>query len=243
MSIRKDGRKDDQLRELNLIPGYIKNVPASVLIEQGDTRVVCTAMVENKLPPFLRYKKGNNKGWVQAEYAMLPGSTGSHQRSNRERQRVNSRSIEIQRFISRALRTTFELKKINGMTIYVDTDVIQADGGTRCASINAGMIALFNTLSHLVYENKLPQMPEVEFIAAVSIGVVNNDILVDLDYYEDSKVDADINIISSEREKIVEVQAFGEEGSIPKDIFHKVIDLGVEKNLAIIKQLKQCAKV
>jgi ribonuclease PH len=239
MNIRDDGRAFDQLREITLVPDYIKNVPGSVLIEQGDTRLVCTATYETRVPPFLR-GKSNDKGWVQAEYAMLPGSTGSHQRSHRERQRVNSRSIEIQRFIGRALRTTFSLKQINGITIYVDTDVIQADGGTRCAAINGAMIVLVKTLRHLVFENLIPQLPEVEFLAAVSIGVKNDNIMVDLNYKEDSAVDADINIVSTVKGNIVEVQAFGEEKAIPKTVFQQVIDLGVKKNMEIIKKLKAC---
>jgi ribonuclease PH len=238
MNIRNDGRGNDQMREILITPDYIKNVAGSVMVEQGDTRVVCTASYEGRVPLFLR---GGNKGWVQAEYAMLPGSTGSHQRSQRERNRVNNRNIEIQRFIGRALRTTFDLRKIIGSTIHIDTDVIQADGGTRCASLNGGMVALVKALRHLVFENKLKHLPEIEFIAAVSIGVKDNEILVDLNYIEDSNADADINVVSSEQGKIVQVQAFGEEQNIPKEIFHKVIDIGVAKNLEIIKQLKHCA--
>lgn len=235
--MRKDGREFHQLREIKLTPDYIKRVPGSVMIEQGETRIICTATCEFRLPQFLR---GGNKGWVMAEYGMLPGSTGHQQRMNRERQRVNNRSIEIQRFIGRALRTTFNLKKINGITIHLDADVIQADGGTRCASINGGMIVLAKTLKYLVFENKLQNMPELEYIAAVSIGVKNNNILVDLNYYEDSDADADINIVSTAAGNIVEVQAFGEEKNIPLDIFQKVVALGVEKNKEIIERIKQC---
>ena len=125
--------------------GYTKNVPGSVLIEQGDTRVLCTANYENRVPFFL---KNSDRGWVSAEYSMLPGSTGS-QRSARERQKANFRNIEIQRFIGRALRTTFDLKTIKGKNIFIDSDVLQADGGTRCVSINGGMMVLVQTLRHL----------------------------------------------------------------------------------------------
>ncbi len=235
--MRKDGRTFHQLREIVLTPDYVKRVPGSVLIEQGETRVVCTATCEYRVPQFLR---GGNKGWVMAEYGMLPGSTGHQNRMNRERQRVNNRSVEIQRFIGRALRTTFNLKKINGITIHVDSDVIQADGGTRCASINGCMIVLAKALKYLVYENKLPQLPDLEYIGAVSIGVKNNDILVDLNYYEDSEADADINIVSTESGNIVEVQAFGEERNIPLPIFQEVVALGVEKNKEIIRRIRAC---
>lgn len=233
--MRHDKRKNDQLREIQLTPDYIKNIPGSVLVEQGDTRVLCTAIFESKVPHFL---KNGDKGWVTAEYSMLPGSTGS-QRTLRERQRINHRNVEIQRFIARALRNTFDLKTIVGKTIYVDTDVLQADGGTRCASINGGMLVLVKTLRYLVYENLLRDLPEIEWIAAVSIGVKDNEILADLDYKEDFAADADINIVSSEKGNIVEVQAFAEENPISKDIFQKVMDLGVEKNLEIIDLLKK----
>lgn len=233
--MRHDGRENDQLREMTLTPDYIKNVPGSVLVEQGDTRVLCTSVCELKVPHFL---KNGDKGWVTAEYAMLPGSTGS-QRTQRERQRVNNRNVEIQRFISRALRNTFDLKTIVGKTIYIDTDVLQADGSTRCASINGGMLVLVKALRHLVYENLIRDLPAIEWIAAVSIGVKDNEILADLDYKEDFAADADINIVSSEKGNIIEVQAFAEENPISKEAFQKVMDLGVQKNLEIIEQLKK----
>lgn len=236
-SPRKANRPNELLRDMILTPNYIKNVNGSVLIEQGQTRVVCTAICESRVPYFL---KNSGQGWVDCEYGMLPGSTGSKQRSDRERNRVNNRNIEIQRFISRALRTTFNLKKIDGRTIHIDSDVIQADGGTRCASINGGMIVLAKALRYLVYENIIPQLPELEYIAAVSIGVKEDTILVDMDYDEDSTIDSDINIVSSEKGNIVEIQAFGEAKPLPKDIFYKVIDMGVEINMGIIERLKAC---
>jgi len=235
--MRHSGRDANQLREITITPDFVKNVPGSVLIQQGETRVLCTALYEERVPFFM---KNGNKGWVQAEYSMLPGSTGK-ERVARERQRINNRHIEIQRFVGRSLRTTLDLKKINGLTITVDSDVIQADGGTRCASINGGMIALVKCLKHLVFENVIAHFPAIQYIAAVSIGLLKNEILVDLDYKEDFEADADINIVSNEKGDIVEVQAFGEESTIPKDLFLKVIELGVEKNLEIIDRLKKYA--
>jgi ribonuclease PH len=234
--MRKDGRQNTELREIKLAPGYIKHVPGSVLIEQGDTRVVCTATYDNKVPHFL---KNSDKGWIQAEYAMIPGSTGNF-RVLRERQRVNNRHIEIQRLIGRGLRTTINLKEIAGITLSIDCDVVQADGGTRCAALNGGVVALVKALRHLVFENVIKDLPEVLFIAAVSIGVVNNEILVDLDYREDFKADADINIVSTEKGDIVEVQALGEEAAISQDTFLEVMDIGIKKNLEIIETLKKC---
>ncbi|MCP5107823.1 MAG: ribonuclease PH, partial [bacterium] len=221
--MRKDERENDQVRELKLTPGYVKNIPGSVLVEQGDTRVLCTSTYENRVPHFLKF---SDKGWVSAEYSMLPGSTGD-QRTQRERNRINHRNIEIQRFIGRALRNTFDLKTINGKNIFIDTDVLQADGSTRCAAINGGMLVLVKALRFLVFENLLRDLPDIEWIAAVSVGVKDGEILADLTYPEDSSADADINIVSSEHGNIIEVQAFAEESPISREVFNKAVELGV----------------
>ncbi len=232
--MRQDGRENNRFRELKIIPGYIDNTPGSVFMEQGLNKIICTATYENRVPYFLRE---SNKGWVSAEYSMLPGSTGN-KRNQREREKRNNRNIEIQRFIGRALRDTFDLKAIKGINIYIDTDVMQADGSTRCAALNCGMIALVRSLKYLLYENLIAALPEMEIISAVSIGIKDDDILVDLTFAEDTIVDADINIISSEKGNIVEVQAFAEIKTVAKETFHRAIDIGVEKNLEIIKILK-----
>lgn len=233
--MRKDGRKDLELRGIKIIPDYVKNVPGSVLFEQGETKLICTATYDNRVPHFI---KDTGKGWITAEYSMIPGSVGN-QRLNRERYKINNRNIEIQRFISRALRNIFNLRMIVEKTIYIDIDVIQADGSTRCAAINCSMLVLLKTLRHLVYENLIKDFPEVEIISAVSIGVKDKKILVDLTYEEDSSVNADINIVSSEKKNIIEVQAFAEESPIQKEIFQKAVDIGVEKNIEIINLLKE----
>lgn len=237
--MREDGREKYQLREIKIIPDYIDNVPGSVLNLHGNNKIICTATYETRVPYFL---KESGKGWIAAEYSMLPGSTGNR-RNVREREKRNNRNIEIQRFIGRALRNTFDLKVIEGMTIFIDTDVIQADGSTRCAAVNCGMVVLVKSLRHLVYENLIADLPEIEIISAVSIGVKDNDILVDLTFDEDSMVDADINIVSSEKGNLIEVQGFAEENPIAKKIFHKAIDIGVEKNLEIIQLLKKYVEV
>lgn len=233
--MRQNGRENQQLRGMKITPGYIKNIPGSVLIEQGDTRVLCSATYDTRVPHFL---KNSGKGWVAAEYSMLPGSTGK-QRMSRERQKINNRNIEIQRFLGRALRNTFDLNHIDGKTIFIDTDVLQADGSTRCVSLNGGMLALVKSLNSLVFENQIHDFPDIEWIAAVSIGIIGDEILVDLTYKEDSSADADINVVSSEKGNIVEVQAFAEENPISENIFHKVIDLGIRKNQEIIEMLKE----
>lgn len=232
--MRKDNRQADQLREFRIIPGFINRVPGSAYVEHGSTRIIATAIFENKIPSFLRGKK---KGWINAEYAMLPGSSGI-QRQQRERMKVNHRNIEIQRFIGRSLRNVFDLKAIDGKTIHIDTDVIQADGGTRCACINGGMVALVQMLRYMVYENHIPAFPEIEYIAAVSVGIKDGEVLVDLNYEEDVAVDADINIVSSEKGNVIQVQGFAEETPVPYELFRKATELGIEKNLEIITKLK-----
>ena len=233
--MRKDNRNELQLRPIRIVPDYVQNLPGSVLMEQGLTRIVATATYENKIPHFMKETK---KGWINAEYAMLPGSVG-RQRLHRERFRVNNRHIEIQRFISRALRNAFPMTAIEGKTIFIDADVIQADGSTRCVALNAGMLLTVMVLKHLVYENLIPEMPEIEMMAAVSIGLKEREILVDLNYEEDSAADADINIVSTEKKNIIEVQAFAEENPVDHKLFKKAIELGIEKNLEIIGILKQ----
>jgi len=201
-----------------------------VLCEQGHTRVVATATVEDRIPPFL---KKSGRGWITAEYAMLPGSSGN-QRVARERGKINNRSGEIQRFIARALRTVLNPKELGERTITLDADVIQADGSTRCASLNASFLALILSLKHLVFEQMIADFPAFQQIAAVSIGVRDKEILVDLDYEEDSRIDNDINIVSTAGGSLIEVQSFCEGAPLTPGLFQKAIALGVEKNLEII---------
>ncbi len=232
--MRSHERGNLDLRPIKFTKNFLENLSSSVLVEQGKTKVLCTAIYEEKLPPFL---KGANKGWITAEYSMLPGSTGN-QRISRERGKTNSRNIEIQRFISRALRTVINLETIKDFTITIDCDVIQADGGTRCASVNSGMLALKEALKDMVYETVIPYPPELTYISAISIGIKNNEILADLDYEEDSNIDADINIVSNEREEIVEIQLFGEKSAIKFSLFTKALEIGIKKNNEIIGILK-----
>lgn len=236
--MRKDGRANDQLRSIRMIPSYILRVPGSVLIEQGNTRVVCTATVEDRVPFFL---KNTGKGWITAEYSMLPGSSGN-QRVARERLKTDNRNIEIQRFLGRALRTVIDLRAIPDKAITLDADVLQADGGTRCASLNGCFLALSLSLKHLVYEHKIPEFPKLRPIAAVAIGVKDQILLADLDYEEDSQADADINVVSCESGAIVEIEAFAESRPVPVDQFQKVIALGIEKNMEIIQLQKKVLK-
>jgi ribonuclease PH len=235
--MRSHGRAAQELRPLTFVPGYVRSVPGSVLCEQGETRVVATATIEDRVPPFL---KKSGRGWVTAEYAMLPGSSGN-QRIARERSKVNNRSGEIQRFIGRALRTVLDPRALGERTITLDADVIQADGSTRCASLNACFLALVLSLRYLVYEQLIADFPAFRFIAAVSIGAKGNELLADLDYEEDSRIDSDINIVSTADGALVEVQSFCEGEPLPPELFSGAVALGVEKNLEIIALLKKTA--
>lgn len=202
-----------------------------MLVEQGHTRVVCTATVEDKVPPFLK-KEG--QGWITAEYSMLPAAAG-RQRLARERQKINNRSSEIQRFIGRAIRSALDLRGLGERTIILDADVIQADGSTRCVAVNGCFVALLLALKFLVFEQKIPDFPRWEWLAAVSLGIKEGEILADLDYEEDSAIDMDISLVSTRRSDLVEVQAFAEARTVPQKLFQRALALGVEKNLEIIR--------
>jgi len=233
--MRAHNRSSQQLRPLAFIPGYIRNVPGSVLCEQGNTRVVATATIEEKTPHF---QKKSGQGWITAEYAMLPGSSGN-QRIARERGKTNNRSSEIQRFIGRALRAVVDLKELGVRTITLDTDVIQADGSTRCASLNAGFLALILAFKHMVFEQMIADFPRFHFMAAVSVGVRNQEILADLDYEEDSQADSDINIVSMADGSLIEVQSFCERQPLRGELFQQALALGIEKNREIIELQKK----
>ncbi len=232
--MRAHDRANDQLRPIVFVPGYVRRVPGSVLCEQGHTRVVATATVEDKVPPFL---KRSGRGWVTAEYAMLPGSSGN-QRVARERGKINNRSGEIQRFIGRALRAVFDARALGERTLTLDADVIQADGGTRCASLNASYLALILALKHLVYEQEIADFPPFRVLAAVSVGVRGGELLADLDYEEDSRCDSDINVVSTAAGELVEVQSFCEGAPLPLPLFQKAVELGMAKNLEIAAKME-----
>ncbi|MGZ8443823.1 MAG: ribonuclease PH, partial [Candidatus Binatia bacterium] len=200
---RTDGRKQNQLRTLKITPSYIKTADGSVLIEMGDTKVICTAKLEERVPPFLR---SSGKGWITAEYGMLPGS--SQQRIGREssRGKVGGRTHEIQRLIGRSLRAIADLKLLGERTIWIDCDVIQADGGTRTASITGAYVAVAEAVKSWLDKGKLLQTPIKDAVAAVSIGIVEGRILLDLCYIEDSTADVDMNFVMTGSGKFIEVQ-------------------------------------
>ena len=207
--MRVDGREKDELRSLRITPHFMPNSGGSCLIEWGNTRVLVTANVENKVPPFLA---GKGSGWLTAEYAMLPGSTLG--RKPRERQKSDSRSIEIQRLIGRSLRSVLDFEALGERMITVDCDVIQADGGTRTASITGGFIALGLLIKQLMSEGTLEKNPIREYLAAVSAGIVDGEPLLDLCYQEDSRAEADMNFVGTESSCISEIQICGEKRAI-----------------------------
>lgn len=231
--MRVDGRKTDELRRIRITRNYIKSAEGSVLFEMGDTKVICTATVENSVPPFLR---GKGTGWVTAEYAMLPRST--QQRINRERSKVGGRTHEIQRLIGRSLRAVTDMKKLGERTILIDCDVIQADGGTRTASITGSYIALVDALRHMKKQKMISSLPVKDFLAAVSVGIVSEKPVLDLCYYEDSSAETDMNMVMTGSGEIVEIQGTAEGKPFSKTELNKLLALGEKGIKMLIKKQK-----
>jgi ribonuclease PH len=207
MFYRSDNRAPDQMRAVNIVPDYIKTAEGSVLIEVGNTRVICTASVEETVPMFLR---NTGRGWITAEYGMLPRATLTRSPREAARGRVGGRTHEIQRLIGRSLRAVADLEKLGERSILIDCDVIQADGGTRTASITGAFVALGLALEKLVEAGTLNAVPLKDFVAAVSVGIVDGTPLLDLSYEEDSRADVDMNFVMTSGNKFVEVQATAE---------------------------------
>ncbi len=233
--MRFDGRREDELREIKLTPGYIENAYRSVLIEFGKTKVICTASVENKVPGWL---KGSGQGWVSAEYSMIPGATDSRYQREVNKGKPSGRTQEIQRLIGRALRAVTDLKKMPDITIWIDCDVIQADGGTRTASVTGGFLALKMACQGLIAEGKITDDPIREHLAAVSVGLVNDRVVLDLPYIEDSAAQVDLNLVMTERGRFVEVQGTGEEHTFTRDELNLMLEYG-EKGIQELIQIQK----
>jgi ribonuclease PH len=204
---RADGRELDQLRPLAIEPGFIDSAHGSVLFSIGKTRLVCTAMVEESVPGWMR---GRGTGWVTSEYGMLPGSTSDRKPRDATRGKLDGRTVEIQRLIGRSLRSVVDFKALGERTIWIDCDVLQADGGTRCAAICGGYAALHLALSGLVDAGKLRELPLSDSVAAVSVGIVGGSAMLDLAYVEDSRAEVDMNVVISGSGQMIEVQATAE---------------------------------
>ena len=220
---RPSGRAADQLRPIRITRHYTKHAEGSVLIECGDTRVLCTASLQDKVPPFL---KGQGQGWLTAEYGMLPRST--HSRMDREaaRGKQTGRTQEIQRLIGRSLRAAFDLRGFGERTLQLDCDVLQADGGTRTASITGAMVAAYDAFSTLLASGAITAMPVRHFVAAVSVGVYRGTALLDLDYVEDSGCDTDMNVVMTEAGGFIEVQGTAEGAPFDRRVLDELLDLG-----------------
>ncbi len=235
--MRADGRKADELRKLKITRNYLKAAEGSALIEMGDTKVICTATVENSVPPFL---KGKGRGWVTAEYAMLPRS--SAQRISRERSKVGGRTHEIQRLIGRSLRSVVDLEALGERSVLIDCDVVQADGGTRTASITGSYIALVDALRFLYKQDLIGTVPVTDYLAAVSVGIVDGKPMLDLCYTEDSTAEVDMNLVMTGKGKIVEVQGTAEGDPFSKAELAKLLALGEKGIKALVKKQKEVLK-
>jgi ribonuclease PH len=233
--IRRDGRVPADLRPVRITRHYVRHAEGSVLVEVGDTRVICTASVEDRVPPFLR---GAGQGWVTAEYGMLPRATNT--RTPREAGRTGGRTHEIQRLVGRSLRAVMELAKLGERTITVDCDVIQADGGTRTAAITGGYLALADCLHQLQTAGKLLQEPRRDLVAATSVGLVAGKPILDLDYSEDSTAEVDMNVVMTGAGRFVEVQGTAEQTPFDLPQLEALLGLaraGIERLLGLQRRL------
>ena len=230
--IRIDGRKFDQIRDVKITRNFTKYAEGSVLIEMGETKVVCTASIEEKVPPFLR---NTGTGWINAEYSMLPRSTQQRKVRDASKGKIDGRSQEIQRLIGRAIRSVVDLNKLGERTIWVDCDVIQADGGTRTASITGAFVAVAEAIYKLYSEGLIKKMPIQNFVSAISVGIVNDECLLDICYEEDSNAQVDMNIIMTDRCEFVEVQGTGEERPFSRKDLNKLLELGEKGNKELIR--------
>jgi ribonuclease PH len=234
---RLDGRTPNQLRPVKITRHYLKYPAGSVLIEMGNTKVICTATVQGRVP---EHKRGTGSGWVTAEYAMLPGSTAERSPREQAQGKTRGRTHEIQRLIGRALRAVIDLDKLGERTIIIDADVIQADGGTRTASITGSFVALYDAVAKLRKEREIDDDPIREFLAAVSVGVVDGVAVVDLPYEEDSAAEVDMNIVATESGNLVEVQGTAEGKPFSKKTLNDLIEMGekaVEQLVSIQKRI------
>jgi ribonuclease PH len=234
--MRPSGRKQEQLRSVKLTPNFTKHAEGSILVEFGDTQVICTASIEENVPPFL---KGQGKGWVTAEYGMLPRSTGTRMRREASAGKQGGRTLEIQRLIGRALRAAVDLSKLGERTIFIDCDVIQADGGTRTASITGGFVALAMAIETLMEQGKLTDNPILHYVASISVGVYQGEVVVDLDYAEDSNADTDMNLVMAENGDFIEVQGTAEAAPFSMAQMNQMLQMGQNAIFELIQIQKQ----
>jgi len=233
----RENRALNECRKIKVTKNYIMHPAGSVLIQMGNTKVICSATVEEKVPSFLR---GKESGWVTAEYSMLPSSTNSRTQREAARGKLTGRTQEIQRLIGRSLRTVIDLKKLGERTIWLDCDVIQADGGTRCASITGAFMAAVLALKKLKKEKLINELPIIDYVAAISVGIVNGKKMLDLEYTEDSNADVDLNVVKTGSGGYVEIQGTAEQEPFDDkqmDAMLKLADKGIKELIALQKKI------
>ena len=235
--MRVDGRAADELRPLNIQTGFVRSATGSALIEAGGTRVICTASVDEEVP---RWMKGEGRGWVTAEYGMLPASTGERKKRDVSKGRPDGRTVEIQRLIGRSLRGVIDFGALGERTVWIDCDVLEADGGTRCAAITGGYVALELALGRLVADGKLETLPLTGSVAAVSCGVVDGQPLLDLNYPEDSTAEVDMNVVMTGDGGLVEVQATGERTPLSRASLDELLGLA-ELGIGRLREVQERA--
>jgi len=232
---RSNNRQPNELREIKIEPNFNIHAEGSVLVSFGNTKVICTATIENKVP---RWMRGSEEGWVTAEYGMIPRSTNERMGREAARGKQSGRTQEIQRLIGRSLRQAVNLKYLKGKTINIDCDVIQADGGTRTASITGGCAALFLALNNHHDDNRAINT----FVAAVSLGILDDKVILDLDYQEDSSAETDLNLVMTDELKLIEIQGTGEENPFSKEQLSEMIEVGSQAIEQIIEIQKSSIK-
>ena len=235
--IRPSGRMAGQLRPIQITRNYTKHAEGSVLVEFGDTKVICTATIDSGVPRFL---KGSGKGWLTAEYGMLPRSTGSRMGREAARGKQGGRTVEIQRLIGRSLRAGIDLKRLGENTVVIDCDVIQADGGTRTAAITGGCVALIDALRTLQRKKELKTDPMISLVAAVSVGIYKGEPVLDLDYAEDSSAETDMNVIMTDQGGFIEVQGTAEGKTFAREELDAMLKLA-EQGIAELAELQRQA--
>ena len=234
--MRIDGRSLDELRPVRITPNVNKYAEGSCLIECGDTKVLCTATIEDKVPPFM---KGSGKGWITAEYSMLPRATQSRNQRESARGKPSGRTMEIQRLIGRALRSVVNLDALGERTITLDCDVLQADGGTRTASVTGGFVALVLAMERLAQEHQLDTFPVTDFLSSVSVGIVGDQVLLDLNYDEDSQCQVDMNVVMTGKGQFVEVQGTGEGAPFSRQELSRMLELAEAGIRRLIEKQKE----
>jgi len=239
--LRTHNRRFNEIRPITVTRNYIKYSEGSVLIEMGDTRIICTASVEEKVPLFLR---GTQQGWVTAEYSMLPRANQVRNIRDSIKGKINGRAQEIQRLVGRSLRAVTDLNKLGPRMVWIDCDVIQADGGTRTTAIIGSFIAMIDAFNFLKAENKIESIPVKHFLGAISVGIVDGEMLLDLDFKEDSHAQVDMNVIMTERGEVVEIQGTAEDRPFSKRNLNQLIELAecginqvIEREKEIIEEL------